>query len=379
MRFVWLALGLALAGCNGDGMMNGDGSMSDGGGSVDMVFAPASHLPFPQVTAHTAPVFAAPQVVTITYSDFAFRNQVEQLGDFIVGSQWLDAVGKEYGVGHGTHLQKVQLAATAPATTTDANIIAFLKMQAMTNVIPAPSATNNQLVYLMYFPPMTKIDDGTGSILCQQGYSGYHASDTLNGVAFAYAVLPACGGVLDDLTSTVAHELIEVATDPVDAYYLDVPLTDHWAGMNGEEVADLCQDLPNVTEGGFALQRSWSNAAALAGASPCVPIPAGEIFNDVTPSPTSTVTLAAGMSTTFTLTGWSSAPTDDWSLASSVADSADFDPMATITGGAVMNNGTTATVTLTVPAGTPSGQVGSALIFTGLTSGNFWPVTVIAQ
>src|SRR5690349_17252423 len=121
MRFGWLALALAIAGCNGDGMMGVDGSMSDGGtGEVDMVFAPAAHLPFPQVTTHTGPVFAAPQVVTITYSDFAFRAQAEQLGDFIVSSQWLDAVGKEYGVGHGTHLQKVQLAATAPATITDA-------------------------------------------------------------------------------------------------------------------------------------------------------------------------------------------------------------------------------------------------------------------
>ena len=27
---------------------------------------------------------------------------------------------------------------------------------------------------MLYFPPTTSIDDGTGAILCQQGYAGYH-------------------------------------------------------------------------------------------------------------------------------------------------------------------------------------------------------------
>jgi hypothetical protein len=43
--------------------------------------------------------------------------------------------------------------------------------------------------------------------------------------------------------------------------------------------------------------------------------------------------------------------------------------------------GKTASVTLTVPAGTQSGKVGCAMVFSGppKTSQNYWPVTVIAQ
>jgi hypothetical protein len=374
------ALAIVLAGCNAAMMAPDDGGLvgDDSGSAGDGGFVTAPHLPFPQVTLHTTPVLSSAQLVTITYMDMALRSKVEQFGDFVINSQWYATVGTEYGVGPATHLSKVELGTNAPGSTTDAMVVAFLKQQAMAGMIPAPSATNNQLVYLMYFPPTTKIDDGTGAILCQGGYAGYHSNDTLNGVPFVYAILPDCNGNLDDLTSTVAHELIESATDPSDGWYLDVPKTNHWLGANGDEVGDLCQDDANVSESGWALQRSWSNAAALAGASPCVPIPDGEIFADITPTPTDVVTLPAGSSTTFTITGWTTGPTVDWKPAYSVGDSADFDPMAMIQMGTI-NNGTSLTVTLSVPAGTAAGKVGSAQIYAGMTSGNFWPVTVVVK
>ncbi len=369
----WALVLVALAGCNADH----GAALTDGSVGSDLSFAPAARLPFPQLTLHTTQVFSAPQLVTITYSDFAFRDQVEKLGDFIVTSQWLAAVGNEYGVGPGVHLKKAQLPDAGPPTITDAAIVTLLGQLAGAGTIPAPSAQNDQLVYLVYFPTATKIDDGTGTILCPDGYDGYHASSQLNGVTFAYAVLPDCSGVLDDLTSTVAHEVIESATDPDDAWYLDVAAGDLWSGLNLEEVGDLCQDEDNVTEAGWALQRSWSNASAMAGLPPCVPIPEGEVLLDVTPSPAMALKVKAGMSTTFTLTGWSTVPVPDWSLSSAVTDSADFDPMATISGDTI-NNGTTSTVTLSVPAGTARGKVGSAQIFSG-PAGKFWPVTVIAN
>jgi hypothetical protein len=367
-----LVLCLLLAGCNDMTMQGMDGGTDDAGG--DLGFQTAPHLPFPQLTLHTTPVLANAQMVTVTYQDFTFKNQVEQWGDFVINSQWMETVGKEYGVGKPTHI-KAPLAMNAPASITDANIIAFIKQQAMMGNLPAPSATNNQLVYMMYFPSTTKIDDGTGAILCVQGYSGYHYSDVLNGTDFYYAVLPACGNVLDDLTSTAAHELIEAATDPSDGYYLDVDPTDHWSGLINQEVADLCQDLPNVTEGGFALQRSWSNAAAAAGGSPCVPVPQGEIFTNMTPDPPSVMTIPAGSTTTVTVTGWSTAPVDDWTLSYYPTDVSDFQPTVLV-GAAQINNGKSTTVMLGVPAGTPSGQMGAVQVYMGETSGNFWPLTV---
>src|SRR5258706_7631209 len=94
------------------------------GGSVP--FVPAPHPSFPIVTRHTTGVFAAPELVTITYSDFAFRDQVAQFADFLVTSQWLDTVGAEYGVGHGVHLQSAPLPDPAPTTTSDSEIVALI-------------------------------------------------------------------------------------------------------------------------------------------------------------------------------------------------------------------------------------------------------------
>jgi hypothetical protein len=289
-------------------------------------------------------------------------------------------VGKEYGVTGGVHLKKVRLTTAAPTTITDTAIVALLKQLASAGTIPAPSAQNAQLIYLVYFPSTTKIDDGTGAILCgPDGYLGYHYADSLKGAgAFTYAVLPDCTGKLDDLTSTVSHEIIEAATDPEDGWFLDVAGTDHWSGENGQEVADLCQDDANVQEGGWALQRSWSNQAAMAGGCPCVPIPSGEVFNDVSVAPAAVPKITAGMPMTFTLTGWSTAPMTDWSLVYSVSDSADFEPMVQFSS-RMINNATQVTVTLTVPAGTARGQLGSIDVFSGADGGNFWPVTIISD
>lgn len=390
MRSGPLLVSMFLFGCGEGGVLpesrdggpavraDGGGSSGSDGPSGDGGFAPAPHLPFPSVTLHTGSVLSTPELVTITYSDFVFRDKVEQFGDFVVTSKWLDAVGKEYGVGKGVHRQKVRLADPAPPMLTDAQIGSFLVQQAKAGALPAPSAQDSQLIYLFYLPGTTKVDDGTGTRLCVAAYDGYHDTGHLNGFAYGYAVLVDCEGDLDSLTDTASHEIIESATDPSDGWFLDVGQGSHWSGLNTAEVGDLCEDYAVVKESGWALQRSWSNAAAMAGASPCVPIPAGEVFFDVTPMPPSVVSVPAGQSTTFTLTGWSTAPVHDWSITASVPDTADFDPMAVVAKGAI-NNGTSLTVTLSVPKGTPPGVLGSVQIYNGPVSGNYWPITVLSQ
>jgi hypothetical protein len=390
----WLALGTLLAACGArvaphgpvvspDGMLAADGGEfpgTDGGPTPDSDgYQMAAHPPFPQITMHSTPAFSAPQLVTITYDQFAFRDQVEQFGDFVLTSQWYGAVGKEYGVTGGVHLKKVRLPSAAPKSITDSAIVTLLKQLASAGTIPAPSAQNDQLVYLVYLPSTTKIDDGTGAILCADAYLGYHYADALKGAgSFTYAVLPDCTGNLDDLTSTASHEIIEAATDPEDGWFLDVSGTDLWSGDNGEEVADLCEDDANVEESGWALQRSWSNQAALTGGSPCVPVPAGEVFNDVSVDPSAVPRISAGASTTFTLTGWSTAPMSDWSLLYAVSSGADFEPMVHFSSHTI-NNATQVMVTLTVPPGTVQGKLGSIDVYSGTDGGNFWPITLISN
>jgi hypothetical protein len=97
----------------------------------------------------------------------------------------------------------------------------------------------------------------------------------------------------------------------------------------------------------------------------------------------------AGGSVTFTLTGWSSAEVAPWTIRSfrdnfSVQD---FDTTPTLSSTQV-GNGTNVTVTLHVPAGTPSGSNATVLIYSqGSTPfqdnqfifGNNWPLKVVVE
>jgi len=44
-----------------------------------------------------------------------------------------------------------------------------------------------------------------------------------------------------------------------------------------------------------------------------------------------------------------------------------------------MNNGDQVTLTLSVPAGTPPGRLGSAVVYSGSTNGRYWPVTILSH
>jgi hypothetical protein len=370
----------------GDDAATFDAGDHDTGADASTPFVSAPHGLPPLLTLHTTKVLAAPQLVTVTFTGFAKQADVEAFGDFVVGSKWLDAVGRDYGVGLGTHVAKARLAETAPAKITDAQIVSLLKARITDGTLPAPSATNDALVFLVYFPQATTVDDGTGTVLCADDYSGYHAIAKSSGTTFGYAVLPDCDGKLDSLTSTASHEIIEAATDPDDAWYLDVPSDDPWSGLQNAEVGDLCEWNDPVREGPWALQRSWSNAAAAAGLNPCIPqgkVTSGAMMG-VTAAPPKVVTLKPGASTTFTLTGWSSAPVAGWELHTFITDGADFDPQPMLSTTNVSNGGAV-TVTLTVPTkdlhgkAVSSGQMGSTILYSGPDFDLFSPITVVAQ
>ena len=111
-----------------------------------------------------------------------------------------------------------------------------------------------------------------------------------------------------------------------------------------QEVADLCQNaLDGITEGGFKLERAWSNAAALAGREPCVPVPAGEVYSGASADPATIQLASPGETVTFTLTG----PGARSELALAVALDAD-----------TIQNGRTATLQVTVPVDARSGSSG---------------------
>ena len=84
-RLPSIALCLAIAGCGGDG----------------------SNSPLPEVSHRGGPVMAHPVLVPILFAGDGEAGELTQFSKWIVGSQWLTAVGAEYGVGSGSVLGPV--------------------------------------------------------------------------------------------------------------------------------------------------------------------------------------------------------------------------------------------------------------------------------
>jgi len=115
-------------------------------------------------------------------------------------------------------------------------------------------------------------------------------------------VLPRCAGDgqtgLAALTLAASHELIEASTDPqpdtMPAYSFADANHVGWALFAGAEVGDMCEldnDDAYVPPGfPWVVQRIWSNRAAWAGQTPCVPADSPSFFY-ATAVPTDVATL----------------------------------------------------------------------------------------
>jgi hypothetical protein len=379
------------SGCGGSPLTAdaGDLAMPD-------LFAPPDLLPppdlavvppaLPQLNGHTRTVLSNPQIVTVTFPKYQYRFKVEGWGDFVGTSNWLTAVGKEYGVNGATHLQKVVLANAPPRGILDSDVVALIQQGITAGTLPPPTTGNGQLFYIVYFPSTTSITDFRGEFLCGQ-FAGYHHSADFNGTRFTYAVIGDCNQGADYITSTASHELIEDSTDPYDGrpgYFLDTSPPDPWTIENGQEVGDLCVNEGDVYEGGFALQRSWSNAAAAAEMNPCVPPPDGP-YETVTTMPPDVQMVAAGMTVSWTLTGWSTMPSEPpWTINIVGADNSAYSPtqlgpqFLNGTSSYVIHNGSHVRVTLTVPASANSGDFGGVQILSGMYA-HAWPLAFQVQ
>ena len=91
---------------------------------------------------------------------------------------------------------------------------------------------------------------------------------------------------IDYLSAGLSHEWIEASSDPFyesrPAYNGPAAKYNAWTLLTGGEVADMCTLSPTAyirpDNFPFKVQRSWSNASALAAHDPCVPVPATPYF-----------------------------------------------------------------------------------------------------
>lgn len=352
------------AGGTGTSGTGGTGAAAGTGGSGG--FKTAKHAAPPVVTKYGGPVLVNPQVVTVTYAGFAYKDQVEAYGDWIVGSDWLTTWGPEYGIGPATHLAKVSLPDAAPAAITDEAFQAFLTAKLADGTLPAPSGNPNDYLYVFYFPKSTKYTQSTGSVSCK-AFGGFHNGVALTKYRVAYAVVNDCGGGFPELQITASHEIAEAATDPMfnnNPAYQTAPGLSPFLNI-GSEVGDWCEDLPDVAVkdpvSGFYAARIWSNAATKIDADPCIPAAPGPMFN-VSPSATNFVGILPGGSVDIKLTGWSTEAIGDWTLKAQTSAYSGFN-ITTKLSATTINNGQVVTATLTAPASAPKASFGSVSIF----------------
>jgi hypothetical protein len=309
-----------------------------------------------------------PQLVVITYADDPNRATLEANAAWLVTSAWLTTVGAEYGIGAGSILANVERTDAAPDAITGAEIEALLAAGIADHTLPTPpDGSFDEVLYLLYFPRHTTITDDSLGMSCVT-YGGYHYEVDNGGHPFAYAVIPSCDSFQPSLTSlefeeaTVSHEVVEAATDrlPQSDPAWEFPRSSFsfspWLFI-GPELGDLCAVRvgadASVREGGFVATRIWSNAAASSNdRDPCIPADPTVPYYAVSISPAAAVGVAAGASTTFALDAWSTAPVDDFRLYAAPSGGT-FTPEIALDLTTV-NNGDHATLTVSVPVGTPS-------------------------
>ena len=356
-------------------------------------FMTFAHTALPVIDGHEKRVLPSAQIVTVTFPGYAHTAEVEAFGDFIGGSAWLKTVGAEYGVGPATHKQKLVWPSASPDRYTDQDLRKMLTTAISDGTLPAPTAGANALAILVYVPA-TSILDATaagGGVICLQGSfhtagglftAGYHESFLApDGTRVPYAVIGDCTSELDEITEAATRELIGMITNPYEVdntgYLFETVPTDPWLfNLDNGEVGYFCSgEQTHADEGGFTLHRSWSNAAAKAGQEPCVPVPADDVYTNVSADPETLVSAAPGTTLSFQLTGWSTAPTAEWGLLLSRPDGVDYTVAriaAKLSAGSI-NNGKIVTLTMTVPSTAKSGEYGGVNVLSGPNE-RVWPV-----
>lgn len=374
------SVGTGTGGSDATGGAGGDTGAGGGDTAGAPGFMTAAHGPYPLMTAVLPnQVIHNVQLVTITYEGWDQKDLMEGFGDTIVQSDWLVAVGAEYGVGKGAHVGKVVMPGPAPAAASAGFIANLIKTGVTNGTIPGPTAAapSNDFFYLVYFPATTIVNfGGPVSGTCEsQGFGGYHLSTQLNGSRLAYGAIPGCQPP-DSLQISASHELIEAATDPAQKGY-NFADNEAWGAVAGSEVGDACNDLL-WHESGYIFQRSWSNAAASAGKEPCVPVLPGLGAFGVTTDKTGVVGVKAGEVVTIVLTGWSENPIGNWSLGNEQYG-VDFIVTPKFST-AQINNGFTSNLTFTIPKTAVKNDVGAFFITsTYMTESHLWPIVVQVQ
>jgi hypothetical protein len=316
--------------------------------SVDPTVFPAIRPPFPQVPYRGGGLLISPQIVTVTFKGDSLAADLESFGDSITQSQWWTDVTAEYCMpspaacitaGTPSPRPHVVLQAAPEGTITDDSTRVLITGGIASGQLPAPTPGT---LYVLYYPPSSQLETSLGDALFHHGeqcqtVGGFHsalpaAANPTSGGPIPYAIVFECPAgdrftsILDDVTFSAAHEIVEAATDPgagAASTGFALPDSNPWASYAGGELADLGQidfqvqpagatgylQTATTSTGSYVVPRIWSNAAARAGGDPSRPQIAGATYFNVAVEQGDTApTLRKGDVATFKATAFSTGP-----------------------------------------------------------------------
>jgi len=289
-RVVGVIAAFVVVACGGD-----SSSPVDAGGDAVAVgdvgadvFVTASHPSAPTVQTSNGPVLTAPTLVVITFGGDVLAPGVESFAQAIGASSYWSATTSEYGIGPAQYGGAVHVTAPPQTTISQPALETWLASQLDGTHSDWPAASPSTIYTVVY--PLGAGIEVDGVAACDSS-PAYHGEITVGSAQVPYAALNRCDGEfglsgIDFVTAGLSHEWVEAATDPFyfthPAYQSPAARYDDWMFATGGELADMCTttnavyfkpaDLP------FTVQRTWSNAAAVAGGDPCVPAPSDAYF-----------------------------------------------------------------------------------------------------
>ena len=230
----------------------------------------------------------------VTWADNDAGATMRDFDQKIGASKYWKEVTSEYGIGPAVS-KDVILQTAPPSTWDDSQIGPWVQSNASSASSGWPMP-DGETMYVVYVPASVKLTT-MGQDACL-AYGGYH-TDLGGNPDIAYALIPeGCYvgtgfSLVDNATSSAAHEIVETAADPFanqspslmgyDGNHVAWELWTRWQ----DEIADACEFRSDAyykegTDLPYEVSRIWSNAAAAAGHDPCAPA-AGKPYFDVAP------------------------------------------------------------------------------------------------
>src|SRR5262249_28165491 len=141
--------------------------------------------------------------------------------EFGTTMEWAEQT-MEYGIGPFTKLPTIMIPGTPPTMLDDNANTNSPFQQALQNNVSGPSPAyapeDGNTLYVFLLPVVTDISAGG---CCCSDFFGYHGEATISTGGVPYAIVCSCAMMMGDpyttlqnITTTVSHEMVEAATDP---------------------------------------------------------------------------------------------------------------------------------------------------------------------